>query len=231
LGPKIETLRAEFAFEWASPGRLYGKGLEISVFVHVQQSVAGPGQPLEVAKSIGAVELPQTSVFRIGEHLPPYVFPFADAHGVAVFGRLVAVEGHVGASHDDGQTPLPETVGDVVSPEGIDRPDRNGHQIGRGGEVYSVELLVQKLHLPVGWGERRQIRQGEWDDLALVYLDHRPFGAAPVVGRLDDEEFLSHGQDRQPSFSQRVGISESVRAAAETFFSAPVAIQSAAAKI
>jgi hypothetical protein len=95
------------------------------------------------------IELLESSRRGVAQHDRPNVFALANPDGITMPGRLVAMEKGVRTTHDHRNPPGSELVRDIVSPEGIDRPCGNGHQIYRGMKVDVHQLFVDQFNGPI----------------------------------------------------------------------------------
>ena len=95
----------------------------------------------------------------------------------------------MGPAHDDGHSPLSERVRDLVGPKRVDRPGRQGNEVGGGVEIEPGELLVDQRDLPSGRGQGREVGEGKTDQPPLSYPARRPLRLRQVMGRLNNGQF------------------------------------------
>ena len=104
------------------------------------------------------------------------------------------VEKSVGAAQNDRHAAPAKLVGDVVGAKRIERGRTDGDEVEAFVKRDRVQLFIQKRDLPVRRSQGREIRQGQRHHAPVAGLEHGAVRLGAVVGRLDDEKFVTHAR-------------------------------------
>ena len=85
-----------------------------------------------------------------------------------MLGSFLRVEKCVRSADDDRHFSTTELVSDVVGSQRVQRPGCEGYQVGPGVEIDGLELLVQKLDLPILGCERGKVGERQRHDIPVA---------------------------------------------------------------
>ena len=121
----------------------------------LKRSADGPTNPeIKALWKLGVIDLLKPVVLSIFEHALPYFVGFPPDDAVSMHGCFTGEKRDMRPSHDYGNSPLPEFVGN-----GIGSRDLNGgpcypHEIIGIGDVEGRPVFVGDAHLVIQGGER-----------------------------------------------------------------------------
>src|ERR1700693_2928913 len=163
---EVETFRAEFALHGAAARKHQRKRFERAVLAQIQHVPAGQRQVGDALHLRGLVDSLQLAGRGILQHLRPDRLSLADSNSVAMLGSFFRMEPDVWTTHNYRDALVAELSRYVISPDRMDGPGGNSHQIGLSVEVDVLQLLVNQAHVPTLGCKRCQIGKCERDERA-----------------------------------------------------------------
>ena len=175
--------RAERATEGAAARRLDDAANDEAGREQVVARGGQAGQRLRPAD----IAWPQRSLLDVGQQPGPDRLGLADDDRVAAVGeRLVRPEGGVRAAGDDDLAAPLELAGQPIRLGGEAAEEGEGDQVGVGGQVDRLDLLMEDADAVRRRGQGGQVEAGDRrDEVDLV--------APGIAGQRDDDDVDAHG--------------------------------------